>query len=349
MKLSIMTLILVISAALSFGQDAPARFTGFQKVGYIAQEGVEFRRPVISPNGRWITFTSNAMGHALWMARSGDLKPTLLVKREGLGEIRRSAWSPDSQQIAYVDGRTVKLIDVVSRKVVSKSTVSPFMSDPMFDAEGNLFVIGNTDLIGNKTALEGDLELVKAMTPNDRPYLVAIGRGGKVFGDQEGERRFRGPNVIVPYILSLGDRLEAYLRIGDQDKKITPPTIGDYPPKCLEVLLSPDRDKVVMYCIQVKSRLSVYEISTGKYHYNLGTIADPRCWSPDSEWVLYAEEISDGHAVDWNDLYVVHYTGGKRMKIARAKGTVYGASWGKNGLIAYDEEGKIVIGKLVVK
>ncbi|MCS6806993.1 MAG: hypothetical protein NZ823_17870 [Blastocatellia bacterium] len=349
MKLAIMTLSLAIWAALSFGQEGSVNFKGLQKVRYIAKEGVEFRRPVISPDGRWIAFSSNAPAYALWIARSNDLRPRLLVEREGLGEIRRSVWSPDSQQIAYVDERTVKLIDVVTRKVVSKSLVSPFMSDPVFDAEGNLLVVGNTDLIGNKVALEGDLELVKALTPNDGPYLVAIGRGGKVFSDQEGERRFDGPDVIVPYILSLGDRLEAYLRIGSQDRKITPATVGDFPAKCFEVLLSPNREKVVIYCIQTKSRLSVYEISTGKYYYDLGRNIDPRCWSPDSEWVLCAAEIGDGHAVDWNDLYVVHYTGSKRLKIARAKGTVYGASWGKNGLIAYDEEGKIVIGKLVLK
>jgi hypothetical protein len=199
-------------------------------------------------------------------------------------------------------------------------------------------------LIGNKTALEGDVEAVKAMTPKDRPYLVVIGKGGKVFSDEEGERLFDGPEVIVPYIL--GPKREVYLRIGNQDRKITPPAIGNGSPYCWDVILAPDKEKVAIYCTQTTRRLSVYEIPTDK-SYDLGVVAEPRSWSPGSEWVLYAEEIGDGHAVDWNDLYIVHYTGNERVKMARAKGTVYGASWGKDGLMAYDEEGKIVIGKIL--
>jgi hypothetical protein len=346
MKPTIVTLTLAIIAVMGVGQKPPASFAGFQKMGYIAQEGVTFRQPVISPNGRWIVFVSNSPTHGLWMARSDDLRPMLLVEVEYLAEGTKYSWSPDSRQIAYVNGRTVRLIDVVTKKVVSKPTVSPFMSDPVFDAEGNLLVVGNTDLIGNKTALEGDLEAVKTITPNDRPYLVVIGKSGKVFTDEEGERQFDGPEVIVPYIL--GPRREAYLRIGTQDRKITPPAIGNGSPYCWDVILAPDREKVAIYCTQTTRRLSVYDNSSEKSH-DLEVVAEPRSWSPDSEWVLYAEEISDGHAVEFNDLYIVHYTGKERVKIARAKGTVYGASWGKDGLIAYDEEGKIILGKITMK
>jgi len=281
--------------------------------------------------------------HALWIASLDDFKPKLLAKREDSAKIRQYSWSPDSQQIAYVDGRMVRLISVMTKEATSYTTVSPFMSDPVFDPEGNLVIVANTDLIGNPTALEGDVEKVRATTPKDSPYLLVVGRNRKSYTTEE-QLQLTGDKIVVPYIFR--PKSEVYLRIEGVDRKITPPLIpGTTNPRCLDVLLSPDRKKVLIHCIGTKSQLSVYEIRT-KRRWDLDVIAMPGSWSPDSEYVLFRLEISDGHVVFWNDLYITHYTGGRRVKIARAKGTAHGAFWSKDGLIAYEEQGKIIIGRI---
>jgi hypothetical protein len=118
----------------------------------------------------------------------------------------------------------------------------------------------------------------------------------------------------------------------------------------MDVVLSPDRRKVIIHCTQTSSYLSVYEISTEK-RYDLSVIAKPGSWSPNSEWVLYLDEISEGHGMPVRmDLYLTHYTGGQRVKLGSAKGIGLGVSWGRNNIVAYDEgEGEIVINKILFK
>lgn len=348
MKLNVFVLILMASVVVGYPQKPDRSFidkvTGLQEIGRIAQEGIEFRRPRLSPDGRWIALTSVSPEYALWIASMDDLKPRLLAKREDLAEIRQYSWSPDSQQIAYVDGRTVRLINVITKKVTSYTTVSPFMSDPVFNAEGNLAVVANTDLIGNRAALEGDVEKVKLLTPKDRPYLEVVSPNSRkrIVDDPV---QLVGENIIVPYVFR--PRGEIYLNINGEDRRITPVENSRAVAPCSGAFLSPDRQKLALQCIGMGSNLSIYEIATKKA-YDLGIVGFGS-WSPDSDWILCEDEISDGHTVFWNDIYIAHYTGAKRIKLARAKGTVHGASWGKDRLIAYDEEGKIVIGKLVVK
>jgi Tol biopolymer transport system component len=280
------------------------------------------------------------------MARVNDLNPILLVEKAIANDTEQYTWSPDGRRIAYVDQRAVKLLNLETRSVTSYNSGSPAMSDPVFDEAGNLGILMNTNLFGNSVALEGDLEQVKRLTPNDRPYLRVVEKDGKSFNLIQQPSALVEPSLIIPYIFRPGG--EVYLNIGGIDRKITPPAyLPDSSPNCLDAILSPDRGKVLVSCMGTKVRLFVYEIAADK-RYDLGEIAQPSSWSPDSEDVLYQLEISDGHAVDWNDLYVVHYTGGRRVKIARAKGTVYGASWGRDGLIAYDEEGKIILGKITM-
>jgi hypothetical protein len=350
MKLKVLTSILLASAVVIYSQEPDKKFLekvmGLQEIGRIAQEGAEFRRPQVSPDGRWVAFTTDSR---LWVAKLGDLKPTLLGKSESGSHLRQYSWSPDSQQIAYVDGRTVRLINVMTREVTAYTTVSPFMSDPVFDGEGNLAIVGNTDLIGNAAAAEGDVEKVKLMTPKDRPYLKIVSKDGKDFTLTEEQLQLGEYNIIAPYIFR--PRAEAYLNIQGTDTKITPSIIaGASRPNCMDVVLSPDRRKVIIHCTQTSSYLSVYEISTEK-RYDLSVIAKPGSWSPNSEWVLYLDEISEGHGMPVRmDLYLTHYTGGQRVKLGSAKGIGLGVSWGRNNIVAYDEgEGEIVINKILFK
>jgi hypothetical protein len=238
----------------------------------------------------------------------------------------------------------VKLINVMTKEVTSFNTGSPFVSGPVFDAEGNLAFVANTDPTGNPAALDGDVEKVKAMTPKDRPYLQVVNpKAKKQAIDDPAE--VGGERVIVPYVFS--SQREVYLNVNGEDQRITPVKNSRAVAPCLYASLSLDSNKVALDCDGMGSNLSIYEITT-KRIYDLGAMMF-RSWSPDSEWVLCREEISDGHAVFWNDLYITHYTGGKKVKIVRAKGIAHGASWGKDNLIAYDEEGKIVIDKILLK
>ncbi|MEM4413055.1 MAG: hypothetical protein QXD59_02135 [Candidatus Caldarchaeum sp.] len=347
MKLNVFVLILMASVVVGYPQKPDRSFidkvTGLQEIGRIAQEGIEFRRPRLSPDGRWIALTSVSPEYALWIASMDDLKPRLLAKREDLAKVRQYSWSPDSQQIAYVDGRTVRLINVITKKVTSYTTVSPFMSDPVFNAEGSVAFVANTNLIGNQVALEGDVEKVKAMTPKDRPYLEVVSPNGKkqVIGDSA---QLGGENIIVPYIFSPGG--EVYLNINGEDRRITPvKRISQSTIACLHAVLSPDKRKVAMEC--VGTTLFVYEILSEKKHVvGQGTVGMTPCWSPDSEWILFLVSVEDGHVVFATDLYISHYTGGRTVKLIRAKGWVHGVSWSKDNLIAYEQEGKIIVGKI---
>jgi len=350
MKRGSQVLLILVAAMVGAWQRSDREFLervrGLERLGRMAREGVVFRRPKISPDGQWVAFVSDAPRRALWLARLGDLTPRRLAQREDRAEIRQFGWSPDSRRIAYVDGRAVKLIDVVTGEVTAITTISPFISDPVFTPDGTLAVVANTDLIGNPVAREGDLEKVKRLTPWDRPYLVVRRPEEKewLWGDLA-RAHLVGEDIIVPYVL--GPRREVYLHVNGEDRRITPVEPSRAVAPCLYVFLSPDRRKLALECDGKGSSLSVYEIASRRI-YDLGPLGFGS-WSPGGEWILCDEEISDGHRVFWNDLYITHYTGGKRVKIGRARGTVWGASWGRDGLVAYDEEGAIVISKILVK
>ena len=166
---------------------------------------------------------------------------------------------------------------------------------------------------------------------------------GKTFIATDEVSQLREYGIVVPYILR--PKGEVYLKIEGGDRKITPPPVGASSPSCLDAVLSPDRKKVLIHCIGTKSHLSVHDVLSNR-DYQLGVIAEPGSWSPDGSHLLYLLEISDGHVVFWNDLYVTHYSGGKKVKIARVKGTAHGASWGKDNVIGYEQEGKIIVAKM---
>jgi dipeptidyl aminopeptidase/acylaminoacyl peptidase len=349
MRSKIMTLLLMASTVVAYSQRSDATFidkvNGLREIGQIIQKGVEFRRPQISPDGRRIAFTSVSPESALWIADMDELKPRRLAKREDSAKIQQYTWSPDGRKIAYVDGRTVRLINVVTKEVTSYTTVSPFISDPVFDAEGNLAFVGNTELTGNPAALEGDVEKVKATTPKDRPYLEVVSNGKKRFIDDPNQ--LVGEDIVVPYVFSPGGEL--YVNINGMDERISPvkrpsrSTIA-----CLFASLSPDRRKIAVEC--VGTNLFVYDIPRSKsYAVGLGAVGMRPCWSSDSEWILFLASIEDGHTVLATELHISHHTGGETIKLKRVKGWVHGASWGKDNIIAYDQEEKIVVNKIVMK
>jgi Tol biopolymer transport system component len=104
--------------------------------------------PHLSPDGRWLSYTSDQSGRAeVYVRRFPDSGRVTLVSTEGGAAAR---WAPSGRELFYIRG---KGIDLVAHSVSADGRISP-VGRVLYHPE-NLHLIGTTPVAGFDIAADG--------------------------------------------------------------------------------------------------------------------------------------------------------------------------------------------------
>jgi Tol biopolymer transport system component len=245
----------------------------------IFSKAQRFMRPVCSPDGSMIAFTSDRyQGLFIYDIQNGQVRQICDDQAAGFG----FSWSPDSKSLLAITAKmdnmrrlnAVKSFDVQSAQPTLLSVFSPIMPTvPQYSADGSrVFFIEQEKIVQIK-------EKQKAL---QKPVLVA---------------------EEILYTLDQGKLVAIDLSSGNR-RKLDPLPGNEY----LNLAISPDQSKLAFEVYG--GNLFIMNLSNGKIS-DLG-LGNRPAWSADGKYVAYMVAKDDGHVYLESDIWISDSAGGRR-------------------------------------